>query len=165
MLTNVKAKAEELGMDLEVVKRELKRLQSVKCRLLKQKARKDYEQLMTECLKEEQLLKEVRNYIEPKKMTVTTMTEADVKLLNFDETIKAIKSIQSKKCINRYAEDQAEFNEACRIEEMLKKHRDNIKPIEDTVVKKSDINSMINNLEQLNTDPKVLAELKKLLGQ
>lgn len=165
MLTSVEKKAVELGKDLEVVKKELKRLQSIKCRLLKQKTRKDYEEKMTEVLKEEQLLKEVRNYIEPKKLTVTKMTAEDIKLLNYEETIRALKSIQSKKCLTQYEEDLVEYNEAVRIEEMLKEHRSQIRPVEETVVKKSDINSLVQNLEQLKKldKDKVLEELKKLL--
>ena len=50
MTTNLKEiekKALELGNDLEAVAKELKRLQSVKCRLKKFKGRSDYEVKMT----------------------------------------------------------------------------------------------------------------------
>ena len=53
----VELKAVELGQDMDTLKRELKRVASVKCRLLKQKGRPDYELALEEVLKEEQLLK------------------------------------------------------------------------------------------------------------
>ena len=48
MLKNVELKAVELGNDIEVVKKELKRVASVKCRLLKQKGLPNYEQKLEE---------------------------------------------------------------------------------------------------------------------
>ena len=96
----VEKKALELGQDLDVVKKELKRVASVKCRLLKQKGRPDYEMVLEEVLKEEQLLKEVRTYITGSKKTVTTFVQEDVDQLTYDETVKALKSIQSKKSLH-----------------------------------------------------------------
>lgn len=149
-MKNVVEKSIELGNDLENVKKELKRLQSVKCRLLKQKARKDYESLMTDCLKEEQLVKEVRNYLEPKKLTVTVMTEEQIKNLNYDETVRAIKSIQSKKCLTQYEEDQVNYKDACRIEEMLKNHRETMTPSEKQKVTLSKVDSLAENIANLD---------------
>lgn len=153
-MTNVKAvekKAHELNMDMEVVKRELKRIASVKCRLLKQKGRPDYEKVLEATLKEEQLLKEVRTYITGSKKTVTTFEQADVDRLTHDETIKALKSIQSKKCLTRWLTtvegDNDEFRHACQIEEMLKEHLKLVKPVEDNVVRKSDIQNIIETIE------------------
>ncbi len=170
-LTNVQEKATELGNDLEKVKSEIRRVQSVKCRLLKQKAKPTYEKEMEQILKEEQLLKEVRAHIEPRKITATTMTLEDVQLLNFDDTIKAIKSIQSKKCNTQYltenVQDNEEYQDAVRIEKMLLEHKKTVKPIEDTVVKKSDINELIQHLEtqQENVTKEYMIEkLKELLA-
>jgi len=165
-MTNVSKKATELKNDINAVKIELKRLQSIKCRLSKQKARKDYESKMTEVLKEEQLLKEVRNYLEPKKVTVTTMTLEQIKELTYDETIKAIKSIQTKKCLSQYDTDLTEYDKAVEIEELLKKHRDSNRPLNDNVVSKNTINDLINNVEQqeqkIDKDW-ILEQLKKLI--
>jgi hypothetical protein len=155
---------------VEDVKAELKRIQSIKCRLKKQKARKDYEDEMTKVVKYEQALKEVREYFEPKKTTVTTMTREEIALLNYEETMKAIKSIQSKKCNTQYLEvdiaQNVEYQKACQIELWLLEHKKTVKPIEDTVVKKSELNDIISNLEQLDKldKNKVLDELRKLLG-
>lgn len=171
VLKNVQEKAQELGFDIEKVKSEIRRVQSVKCRLLKQKAKPTYETEMTQIIKEEQLLKEVRSHIEPRKITATTMTSEDIALLNFDETIKAIKSIQSKKCNTQYltenVDENIEYQDAIRIEKLLLEHKKTVKPIEDTVVKKSDINELIQHLEnqQENVSKEYIIEkLKELLA-
>lgn len=150
VLKEIEKLADNFGGDVEEVKKELKKVQSQKCRLLKQKAKKGYETEMAKVLKYEQALKETRSYLEPKKIAVTTMTENDIKQLNFDETIKAIKSIQSKKCLSQYRETMDEYNEACKIEEMLLVHKKNILPIPDHCVEKSKINDLISNLSNLD---------------
>lgn len=169
MLKNIEMKAIELGNDLEVVKRELKRIASVKCRLLKQKGRSDYEEKMEEVLKEEQLLKEVKSYIVGVKKTVTTFDQEDVDSLTYDETIKALRSIQSKKSLTKWLTtvegDNDEYRNACRIEDMLKEHMKSVKPIEDNTVRKSDIQSVIDTIESTGTisTEKILEMLKELI--
>jgi len=159
MLKNIEKVAKSYG-SVEEVKKAIRSLQSRKSRLKKQKGRADYEELMTEILQQEQLLKEVREYFEPKRTPVPKMTWEDIKLLDYDETIKAIKSIQSKKCLVQHAteriEDNMEYQKACEIEKMLLEHKKNIRPIEETVVRKSDINSLINHLE--NQEEKISAQ-------
>ena len=155
--------------DVEEVKKAIRSIQSRKSRLKKQKKRADYEKLMTELLKEEQILKEVRDYFEPKKKPVTQMTQQDIQLLNYDETIRAIKSIQSKKCLVQHAtedlKNNTEYQKACQIESWLLEHKKQIKPIEQTVVKKSDINDLIDHLQNQNTkiETKYVVELLKNL--
>lgn len=168
-VTKVEMKAVELGMDMEAVKRELKRVASVKCRLLKQKGRPDYELALEEVLKEEQLLKEVRTYITGSKKTVTTFEREDVEKLTYDETIKALRSIQSKKSLTRWLTDvegdNDEYKNACRIEEMIKEHLKMVKPIEDNTVRKSDIQNVIDTIEttgKISTE-KILEMLKELI--
>jgi len=150
MLKNIEEVAKSYA-NVEEVKKAIRSLQSRKSRLKKQKKRKDYNELMTEVLQKEQLLKEVRNYFEPKKIFVTQMTKKDIELLDYDETLKAIKSIQSKKCNVQHAteriNDNVEYQKACQIESWLLEHKQNIKPIEETVVRKSDINNLINHLQ------------------
>ena len=165
----VEKKALELGEDLEVVKRELKRVASVKCRLLKQKGRSDYEEALESVLKEEQLLKEVRTYITGSKKTVTTFEQEDVDKLTYDETVKALKSIQSKKSLTRWLTtvegDNDEFRHACEIEKMLKEHIKDVRPVEDNVVKKSEIQGVIDTMESVGdiSREKILEMLKGLL--
>lgn len=160
MLKNIAELAEKFNHDVEAVKAEIKRVQSVKCRLAKQKVRQDYETEMQKVVTYEQALKEVRSYLEPKKPTVTTMTMEQIKLLNYDETIKAIKSIQSKKCNVQYLtpniEDNVEYQKALEIERMLLEHKKNIKPLDETVVKKSAIDALIHHME--NQEEKISKE-------
>ena len=151
MLKNIENFAKSFK-DVEEVKKAIRSVQSQKSRLKKQKGRKDYDEKMTEILQQEQILKEVRDYFEPKRIPVTQMTQKDIELLNWDETQKAIKSIQSKKCNTQHLtenlEDNEEYKKACQIERWLLEHKENIKPIEDTVVRKSEINNLINHLKQ-----------------
>ena len=150
MLKNIEQVAKSY-QNVEEVKKAIRSLQSRKSRLKKQKSRKDYEELMTEILQQEQLLKEVRDYFEPKRKPVPEMTREDIKLLNYDETIKAIKSIQSKKCnvqhLTENIEDNEEYKKACQIEQWLLEHKKEVKPIEEYVVRKSDIQNLIEHLQ------------------
>lgn len=143
--------------NVEEVKKAVRSLQSRKSRLRKQKSREDYDLVMTEILKQEQVLKEVRDYFEPKTIPVPEMTKEDIILLNLEETNRAIKSIQSKKCNSQHLTknilDNKEYQNACLIEDMLIEHKENIKPIEESVVRKSDINDLINHVENLG--PKI----------
>lgn len=152
MNKKVEEKANELKNDLEAVRKELRKIQSAKCRLRKQKGRSDYDQSMKELLSQEDLLKEVRRLLEPKDKFVTEFEQEDVDRLDYEQTIKAIKSIQSKKfhtawLTNEYG-DNDEYRNACRIEEMLKKHRDETRPIDDEVyVRKTDLVTIIDVIE------------------
>lgn len=156
--------------DLEEVKKEIKSVQSIKCRLKKQKSKSTYETEMSNIVKKEQLLKEVRELFEPKKMTVTKMSKSDIELLDYDGTIKAIKSIQSKKCNSQFLTDNIETNveyqESLRIEKMLLDHKEVLKSTQNfTQVKKSNINDLINHLESSDdklTKEYLLEQLKKL---
>lgn len=150
-LRNIEKVANEMNNDMEKVAKELKRIQSVKCRLKKQKGKSTYEEEMRKVLEEEQILKEVRALLEPKEKTVTTFEQEDVDRLDYDETIKAIKSIQSKKTLTKWLTtiegDNDEYRNACRIEKMLLEHKSNIKPIEETVVRKSDLVTIIDTIK------------------
>jgi len=171
MLKNVEQMAKNFK-NVEEVKKAIRSLQSQKSRLKKQKGRSDYDELMTEILQKEQLLKEVREYFEPKRKPVPEMTKEDIELLNYEETLKAIKSIQSKKCLVQHAtpniEDNEEYKKACQIEQWLLEHKQNIKPIEETVVRKSDINDLIEHLKNQDTKIEtkyVISLLEKLLNK
>ena len=171
MLKNIEKVAKSYE-SVEEVKKAIRSLQSRKSRLKKQKSRSDYDELMTEILQQEQLLKEVREYFEPKKTPVTQMTQKDIEQLNYEETLRAIKSIQSKKCLVQHAteniKDNVEYKKACEIEQMLLKHKEKIKPIEKKLIKKSDINDLINHLQQQEekvSTKYVISLLKNLLDK
>ena len=156
--------------NVEEVRKAIRSVQTQKSRLKQQKNRKDYDEKMTKILQKEQILKEVRDYFEPKTIPVPKMTKSDIELLDYDETMRAIKSIQSKKCNVQHAteniNDNIEYQKACQIESWLLEHKQNIKPIEETVVRKSDINDLIDHLqkqeEKISTEY-VVELLKELL--
>ena len=149
-LKEVEKVAAELGT-VENIARELKRVQSIKCRLKKQKGKATYETEMTEVIKQEQILKEARQLLDPKEKPVTQYEQADVDQLDYDETIKAIRSIQSKKTLSRWLTDvegdNDEFRNAVRIEKMLIERREAIKPVDENNVRKTEIQTIIDTIE------------------
>lgn len=167
-LKKVEEKANELKT-VENVARELKRIQSIKCRLKKQKGKSTYEAEMTEVIKQEQLLKEVRQLLDPKEKPVTMYEQADVDKLDYDETIKAIRSIQSKKTLSRWLTDvegdNDEFRNAVRIEKMLIERREIIKPVDEHNVRKTEIQTIIDTIESSGklSQKQILELLNKLV--
>lgn len=147
-LKKIEAKADELGRDLAVVASEIKRLQSAKCRLKKFKGRSDYEVKMTAILQEEEVLKEVRQLLDPKEKPVTMYTQDDVKVLDYDETVKALKSIQSKKCLTKYDPDNQEgYKRACEIEGWLNEHKKSVKPVDTAYIRRTDLQTVIDTIK------------------
>lgn len=168
-LKDVEKKANELNNDVLEVSRELKRIQSVKCRLKKMKGRSDYEEQMQKVLSEEQLLKEVRQLLDPKEKPVTMYTQEDVDMLDYDETVKAIRSIQSKKTLSRWLTeidgDNDEYRNACRIEKMLIERRNQIKPVDNDYIRKTDLQTIIDTIESSGklSQAKIVELLKGLM--
>lgn len=158
-MTQVIAKATELDNDLINVHRALKKVASVKCRLKKAPGRLDYQANMTACLQEEQLLKNVRDYLTDHRKTVNELTEQDIADMSYDEVSRAIKSIQSKKTHTRWAEDcekdkdglyipgsGAMYKEACRIENMLKARRAELKPTMEQLISVVALRELLDTL-------------------
>ena len=174
MLKNVNLKeveqlAKKFNNDVELVKKELKRVQSIKCRLKKQKGKSTYEQEMTKWLQYEQILKEARSLLVPRPKPVTQYTLEDIKLLDYDETVKAIRSIQSKKTLTKWLTTEPgnneEYKKACKIEQMLIAHREQIKPVEDSYIRKTDLLKIIEVIEDSGnlSQDKILELLRSLL--
>lgn len=165
-------KVEELAKKLETMEKvvkELKKVQSQKCRLKKQKGKSSYQEEMEEILRREQLLKEVRQLMNPREKPVTMYTEEDVKKLEYDEVVKAIRSIQSKKTLSRWLTveegNNPEYKKAVQIEEMLKKRRDEVRPVEKNQVRKKEVQKIIETIEdsgKLSQD-KIVELLKTLV--
>jgi len=168
-LKEIEKIVDKFDKDLEKVSKELKRVQSIKCRLRKQKGKSSYEKEMNETLRYEQVLKEARNLLDPKEKFVTQYTQEDVDSLDYDETIKAIRSIQSKKTLTKWLTtiegDNDEYKNACKIEEMLIKRRENIKPTDNEHVRKTDVQTIIDTLETSGnlSQEKVVELLKSLI--
>lgn len=168
-LKEIEKVANEFENDLEKVERAIKALASTKSRLKSQKFRADYESKMEDVLKREQILKEVKQLLNPKEKFVTDFEESDIELLDYDQTIKAIKSIQSKKYHTRWLTpnegDNDEYRKACQIEQMLLKHKDNIKPIDETTIRKTDLVTVIETIESNHelSQERIVEMLKGLL--
>lgn len=158
-MTDIITKSEELNNDLTQVKKELKRIASIKCRLKKMPGRKNYEEEMTKVLQEEQLIKNVRDYLAEPKKNVNNLTPEDVEKMDYDEVCKAIHSIQSKKTHTKWADDcekddkglyvpgtGASYKEACRIEAMLIERRNAIKPVNAGHIRKTDLLVLLENI-------------------
>ena len=153
--------------NVDDVNKNIRNIQSKKSRLKKQKIRKDYNDQMTKLLKQEQLLKEVRDYFQPKEIFVTEYSEDYIKNLDYDQVNRALKSIQSKKSNTRYLTDESEYLNAVKIETWLKNHKKSIKPLETNQVYKTDVEKIINEVENLKdiSKDKVLEYLKDLIKE
>ena len=168
-LKEVEKIAEKFENNVDLVAKELKRVQSLKCRLKKQKGKKTYEEEMTEVVKYEQVLKEARQLLNPKEKPVTMYTQEDVDQLDYDETIKAIRSIQSKKVLTKWLTDvegdNDEYRKACEIEKMLIERRKSTKPVDDEYVRKTDVQTIIDTIESSGklSQAKIVELLKSLL--
>lgn len=150
-LKEIEKVAKEFNNDLMAVEKALKSIQSKKCRLKKQSGRFDYQEKMTEVLQEEQILKQVRQLLDPKEKPVTMYEQADVDQLDYDEVVKAIRSIQSKKTLTRWLTtedgDNDEYRNACRIEKMLVERRNSIKPVDNEYIRKTDLQTIIDTIK------------------
>lgn len=160
--------AEKFDNNVELITKELKRVQSLKCRLKKQKGKKTYEEEMTEVVKYEQVLKEARQLLNPKEKPVTMYTQEDVDKLDYDETIKAIRSIQSKKTLTKWLTDvegdNDEYRKACEIEKMLIERRESIRPVDNDYIRKTDLQTIIDTIESSgNLSQEKIVELLKSL--
>jgi hypothetical protein len=110
---------------------------------------------MTKVLQKEQMLKEVRQLLEPKELTVTTMSAEQIAKLDYAETVRAIKSIQSKKCLNKFQPNSPAFKSACEIELLLIAHRKTVAEVPVEQVRKSDIINLIEDLQNLSDADKL----------
>ena len=84
-LKQIEKVVKEFNNDEMAIQKELKRIQSVKCRLKKQKDKSTYEKEMTETLKYEQILKEAKNLLNPKEKPVTMYDQKDVDQLDYED--------------------------------------------------------------------------------
>lgn len=155
--------------DIETISNELKRIQSTKCRLKKQKFKSSYEKEMTEVLVYEENLKEVKQLLNPKEKSVTMYVQSDVDMLDYDQTVKAIRSIQSKKTLSKWLTDEEcnneEYKKAVEIETMLVEHRSKIKPVDEDNVRKTEILTIIETIQSSGnlSQEKILELLQNLI--
>lgn len=151
MLKSIEKVCEMYNNDIEAIKKAKKALSSQKSKLIKQKGRPDYNQVMNEILEKFQVLSEAERLLEPRKKTCMDLTKDDIDIMTYDEVMKAKNSIWSMKSRTLYITDipgdNDEYRKACRIEELLNDRLKDVKPIEDTVVRKSDIQMIIDTIK------------------
>jgi len=144
-------KAAELNYDIDVVYRELKRVASIKCRLKKMPGKPSFNDEMARVLQEEQLLKNVRDYLNGPRKNVNMLTQEDIDIMTIDDVMKALKAIQSKKTHTKWLTttpgDNDQYREACRIEDMLKARRDALQPKNCNIIHKSDLQRLLDTLK------------------
>ena len=168
-LKDIEKVAQKFDNDVLAIGKELKRVQSIKCRLKKQKGKSTYEEEMTKVISYEQILKEARQLLDPKEKPVTMYDQNDVDQLDYDETIKAIRSIQSKKTLSKWLTDvegdNDEYRNACKIEKMLLEHKETIKPVEPEYIRKTDLQTIIDTIESSGnlTQERIVELLKGLM--
>ena len=168
-LKEIEKIANKFENNVDLISKEIKRVQSIKCRLKKQKGKKSYEDEMKEVLSYEQVLKEARQLLDPKEKPVTMYTQEDVDQLDYDETVKAIRSIQSKKTLSKWLTDvegdNDEYRKACEIEKMLVERRNNIKPVDNEYIRKTDLQTIIDTIEESGklSQEKIVELLKSLM--
>ena len=167
-MTNIEKIANYFG-SVDAIAKELKRVQSLKCRLKKQRGKSSFEEDMKNVLSYEQSLKDARQLLDPKEKPVTMYEQADVDQLDYDETIKAIRSIQSKKTLTKYmtgiAGDNDEYRNACRIEKMLIERRAQLKPVDDEYIRKTDLQTIIDTIKESGelSNEKIIDLLESLM--
>lgn len=168
-LTKIQAVANKFNNDVLELNKELKRVASVKSRLKKQKGKATYQEDMEKVLDYYQILVEAKQLVDPKEKPVTMYTQDDVDQLDYDETVKAIRSIQSKKTLSKWLTDvegdNDEYRNACKIEAMLIERRNNTKPVDNEFIRKTDLQTIIDTIESSGklTQAKIVELLKGLM--
>jgi hypothetical protein len=147
---------------LTEIARQLKNLSSIKTNLKKQQLRKDYHEKLAAVTTAMDALQDERRRLQPPKHTVTTITQEQVADLDYDETVRAIKSIQSKKTRSQYSEDREPYESAIRIEQMLLAHKETLKPSDRSSVRLSTIREI---LEIASQSPDPLDYITKALNE
>jgi len=92
------------------LKKEFKRLESVKCRSKKRIDKKEFKEKYEMSIKELEVLKMVRNEIKKRKgvknvKVVYELSKEDIDNMDLIEIIKSIRNIDSKRCNLRYIND------------------------------------------------------------
>lgn len=155
-LRDIKTVCEQFNNDPLKIEAKIKSVQSKKCRFKKMKKADNYDQEMQKLLDYEQVLKEAKASLVPKEKFVTQYEQADVEKLDYDQTRKALKSIQSKKCLELQYDRIEEVEKAEKIESMLKEHLKEVKPVDEMYVRKTDVQTIIETIEN---DPTISTEL------
>lgn len=149
---------------VDEVKRLIQNLQNRKHLLKKKKAVGKCAQTdVDECIKAIDRLQDVKLYLEPKKKTAMSLTQAEIDLLSYVEVEKAIKSVQTKKTMSSLIEDEVErekvYEEVLAQEALLKAHRNEVAPLDDNVIRKSTVSDFISTVEALDITKEQVLEM------
>lgn len=154
-----------MSNSIEEIKRELKRVASVKCRLKKMKGKVGTLEKLQEIEEYENSLKVKRDSLMDRKKYVTEYEWEDIQALDHEEVSKAINSIKSKKSLSRWLSpiegDNDEYRNAVRIEEMLYKRKEELGGTHKRSIK-ADLQELLDNCEDL-TKEELIAKLHSLL--
>lgn len=150
---------------LAEIDKKLKSLSTKKSRLQPLKKLPSTINKIADILLEAEELRLEKARIKAPRKTFTTLTQADVDLLDYEETLRALESIRSKKSNTRNYEDQTSFLEATEIEQMLLERRTAIQPTERISLKFSEIQELLEQNSK-QTDPEWLAnKLLELISE
>ena len=154
----------KMNKEIEEVKRELKRVASIKCRLKKMVGRVGTEEKLIEVEKYESELKSKRDNLLDRKKYVTEYEQEDVDALNYEEVCKAINSIKSKKSLSKWLSpvegDNDEYRNAVRIEEMLYRRKEALGGGRKNI--KNELKDLIENSGDISKED-LIEKLKDLL--
>ncbi len=163
-------KIEKMSKNYDTISiiKELRKVQSQKSRLKKQKFKSNYETEMTKLLLKEEDLKQVRELLNPKVKKTTEFTKDDIGILDYNETLKCLNNIHSKKSLSRWLTEEEgqneEFKNAERIEKMLLEHKKLVQPVDEQNVRKTDVQKVIVQIKENKlTNQKIIEMLESLL--
>lgn len=154
----------KMNKEIEEVKRELKRVASIKCRLKKMVGKVGTEEKLIEVEKYESELKSKRDNLLDRKKYVTEYEQEDIDALDYEEVCKAINSIKSKKSLSKWLSpvegDNDEYRNAVRIEEMLYRRKEALGGGRKNI--KNDLKDLIENSGDISKED-LIEKLKDLL--
>ena len=160
----------EYLQEYEEIRLKLKSLDSQKCRLIKMKdgfTESKYSEKMNSILNQIQILREMRNLITQKELTIPEMTEAQMDALNIDEVNHGLKSLQSRKYMNKYNPEGLVYRDTIYREKYLIERRRVLTEKSNESIPKSKMNSLIERVENLSLEDRnkvLMEELKKMVN-
>lgn len=163
-------KIEKMSKNYDTISiiKELRKVQSQKSRLKKNKFKSNYTIEMSNLLLKEEDLKQVRELLSPKAKNTTEFTLKDIEILDYNETIKCLNNIHSKKSLSRWLSEKEcendEYRNACKIEQMLLNHKKEIQPINEQNIRKTSLEKVIKQIQENKlSNQKIIEMLENLL--
>lgn len=151
-----------VGMGIEELNKELKRVGSLKCNLKKRKGVVNYEESLREILKYEDEVKEVKYSLMNKGKSYYEMNESEIEVMSVDELVRFRKGVSSKKCLDG---GDSEVLERCErllkfSKEVLDRKRDKE---EKDLISRNEIRKLLENYEMVGNVELLVESLKNLV--